>query len=216
MTALVDACQALTEPWAEILPPDDDRQGYQVIEHKPRILMLADMIGSNSGRSTAGGSLAAERNLINSAAFDLWQKIDSQAKEALNLMGRNPHRELIDTLRLVGIEGDALRATNAMTEIAHSRLTGRVEKWRADIELLLDPPTKKEIIGACPGCGESRVYTPEGEMHALIAYYWPGKDLAADCHACGERWQGVDLLRALGSHLGAEADYVELRALGVG
>lgn len=27
MTAIADACQALTEPWAEILPPDDDRMG---------------------------------------------------------------------------------------------------------------------------------------------------------------------------------------------
>lgn len=213
MTALVDACQALTEPWAEILPPDADREGYKVIEHKPRILMLADMIGSNSGRTTAGGSLAAERNLINSAAFDLWQRIDTGAKEALSLMGRAPRREIVDTVRLLGTEGDTLRATNAMTEIAHSRLTGRVEKWRADIEALLDPPTKKEIRGACPGCGESRVYTAEGESWTLVAYYWRGGDVAADCQACGRHWQGEDTLVELGEAVGASVDYAELRLL---
>lgn len=216
MTALAEACQALTEPWAEILPPDDDRGQWGAISHKPRLLMLKDLLGSNSGRTTAGGALASERNLINSAAFDLWQRIDGQAKEALNLMGRVPHRDLLDALRQLGIEGDVLRESNAMTETAHSRLTGRVQKWRADIEHLLDPPTKKEIRGACPGCGESRVYTAEGESWALVAYYWRGGDVAADCQACGLHWQGEQTLVELGEAIGSEVDYAELRLLGTG
>lgn len=215
MTALVDACQALTEPWAEILPPDDDRGQWGAVSHKPRLSMLADLLGSNMGRTTSGGALASERNLINSAAFDLWQRIDTGAREALHLMGRVPHRDLLAAVRQLGIEGDALRSSNGMTEISHSRLTGKVEKWRADIENLLDPPTKKEIQAACPGCDESRVYTAEGETWALVAYYWHGKDPAADCLACGRHWQGERALLELGYSIQANVDHDELRALGV-
>lgn len=216
MTALADACQALTEPWAEILPPDDDRTGYQVIEHKPRILMLADMIGSDVGGSTGGASLPSNRNLLNTGAFDLWQRIDQGAREALHLAGSVPHRGLPAAIAQLGTVADTLRESNGMTETAHTRLTARVEKWRADIENLLDPPTKKEIRGTCPNCSEARVYTADGETWALVAYYWRGRDVAADCQACGHHWQGDRALLELGEAIGSEVNYVELRAQGVG
>lgn len=212
---LTEAIRELTQPWNEILPPDDDRDGYTVIDHKPRIHILRDLIGSSSGGTTAGGTLASNRNLVNVPALDLWQRIDEQTRAALEQYGKRPKRELADALDQLGTDGDALRATNDMTEIDHSRLTAKVERWKADIENLYDPATKKEIKSACPGCGVERVETAEGESWALSAYYWKGQEPAATCAACARHWQGSRALLELGYSIQANVDHDELRALGV-
>lgn len=216
MTALVDACQALTEPWAEILLPDEDRPKSLVIEHEPRLVMLADRIGSGGGGTTGGATLPSNRNLIDPGAFNLWQRIDKGTREALHLAGHVPHRDLIAAVRQLGVVHEALWSSHGMTETAYLRLVGRVEKWRADFENLIDPPRRREVTGACPNCGEARVETTDGEAHALISAYWPARGVTTECQVCGETWQGPAALVALGEAMGMDIDYAEVRMIGVG
>lgn len=215
MTTLHERTRQLTEPWNEILTPDTTGDGYVVIDHEPRLNMLRGMIGSNSGGTTAGGSLASTRNLVNVPALDLWQRIDEQTRASLEQHGTRPKRELIEAVDQLGQVADTLRNTNAMTEQEHSRLIRRVEGWRAQIENLYDPPTRKEIRGTCPNCGTDRVQTPNGETTAIYAYYWRGQEPAAECQACPKTWQGERALLELGFSIHANVDHDELRAMGV-
>lgn len=212
---LLEAVNELIKPWNEILPPDEDRDGYRVIPHDPRIQMLRERIGSDTGGSTSGGSLASQRNLIDVSAFDLWQRIDEQTRSHLNEIGKTPKRELIDALDQLGHAGDTLRATNDMTENHYERVIARVQKWKAEIEDLFDPPRTPTITGPCPECEAERVSTGDGETTALYAYYWEGHEPAASCRACGKSWQGPLELLKLGFSLRANVDEDALREMGV-
>lgn len=212
---LLEATNELTKPWNEILTPDQTGDGYQIVDHQPRISMLRDAIASSGGGTSAGRSLASTRNIINLAAFDLWQRIDEQTRSALHEHGIKPQQELIDALDQLGTRLDALRNTNDMREDTHTRLITRVQSWLASIENLFDPPTRKELKGACPECGASRVTNDGAEGWALFAYYWKGHAPAARCQACAKQWQGQKELLELGFSLNASMDHDELRALGV-
>lgn len=216
MNALTAAVHELTKPWNEILTPDTTGDGYTVIEHEPRIHMLRNLIASNAGGTTSGRSLASTRNLVNIPAFDLWQRIDEQTRSALLEAGKKPRRDLADALDQLGTDGDALRATNDMTEQHHARLTGRVARWKDEIDNMFDPPTRKEIKAACPVCDVKRVATDDGETWAIFAYYWRDQEPAARCQACGKHWQGERDLLELGFSIGANVDHDELRAMGIG
>ena len=215
MTDLLEATNELTQPWNEILTPAETGDGYQIIDHKPRIEMLREAIASSGGGTTAGRSLASTRNIINLAAFDLWQRIDEQTRSALYEHGIKPEADLLDALNQLGTRLDALRNTNSIREDTHARLVSRVQSWLGSIENLFDPPTRKELKGACPECGTSRVTVEDGETWALFAYYWKGHAPAARCQQCGKHWQGDRELLELGFSLNANMDQDELRALGV-
>jgi hypothetical protein len=212
---LLEAVNELVKPWNEIVPPDQAGDGYRVIDHQPRITMLRGLIGSSSGGTTAGRSLAATRNILNVSALDLWQRIDEQTRSHLHEIGTTPKKELIDALEQLGQAGDALRATNDMTEKHHSRIVARVQKWKADIENLFDPPRTKTLTGACPDCGAERVTTGDGETTALYAYYWEGHEPAAACRACGKAWHGSRPLLELGFSLAANMDEDALAEMGL-
>lgn len=212
---LTESTDTLTQPWNEILTPEQTGDGYKVLDHDPRITMLREAIASSSGGTTSGRSAAATRNILNFAALDLWQKIDEQTRSALTENGIKPAKELIDALTQLGTSLDALRNTNSITEQAHERIKGRVDRWRSEIENLFDPATEKEIRSACPECRAEKVKTDTGERWAVIAYYWKGHSPAARCQACGHEWQGDKRLLELGFSINANMDHVELRALGV-
>lgn len=217
MTTLLDATNELTKPWNEILTPEQTGDGYQIIDHQPRITMLREAIASSGGGTTSGRSLASTRNLINLAAFDLWQRIDEQTRSALNEHSIKPEPELIDALDQLGTRLDALRNTNNIREEIHSKIIARVHSWLGSIENLFDPPTRKEIKGACPepDCGASRVTVDGSEGWALFAYYWKGHAPAARCQACGKQWQGERELLELGFSLNANMDHDALADLGI-
>lgn len=212
---LLDATNELTKPWNEILTPEQTGDGYQVIDHQPRITMLREAIASSGGGTTAGRSLASTRNIINLAAFDLWQRIDEQTRSALHEHGIKPEPELIDALDQLGTRLDALRNTNDLREEIHTRLIHRVQGWLASIENLFDPPTKKELQGACPECGTARMVVDGAETWSLFAYYWKGHAPAARCQQCGKQWQGDRELLELGFSIQANVDHEALRAMGV-
>ena len=215
MSTLSEATNELTKPWNEILTPEQTGDGYQVIDHQPRITMLREAIASSGGGTTAGRSLASTRNILNLAAFDLWQRIDEQTRSALHEHSIKPAPELIDALDQLGSRLDALRNTNDIREDIHTRLISRVQSWLGSIENLFDPPTKTELRGACPECQAARVTIDGAETSALFAYYWKGHAPAARCQACGKQWQGQKDLLELGFSLNANMDHDELRALGV-
>ena len=212
---LLEATNELTKPWNEIVAPDQPGDEYRVVDHKPRITMLREAIASNAGGSTGGTSLASTRNIIDLAAFDLWQRIDEQTRSALQEHGIKAKPELIDALDQMGERLDALRNTNSLREEIHTKLIARVQGWLGAIENLFDPPTRKEIKGACPACSTSRVTVNESETWAIFAYYWKGHAPAATCQACGKHWQGQKDLLELGFSINANMDHDELAVLGI-
>ena len=213
---LTTAIRDLTQPWQEILTPDNDRDGYQVIDHKPRIEMLRDAISSSMGGTTAGGRNPAATNLLDLTALELLQKIDEQTRATMEtLTTERPSKDLATALEQYATIADTLRVTNNITERDHTRLVERAQQWREGIDNLFDPPRQKELKAPCPKCGTEHTIVDGNRKRTLVAYYWEGHQPAARCLSCGETWMGERELLQLGFQINAAVDSDALRDMGV-
>ena len=212
------AVEALTKPWNDVLSPQETGTGrYQAIDYPPLLDMLRSAVSSSLGRTGAGRSPDAERNVMNLAAFSLWEHIDGVVRSwLLQLSKQRRKTELKEAVSDLAGMVTALRASNQMDEHTFLRISGQFASWRTRIWEMFDPPVVKSITGPCPACSESTYFTLDGaKQTALIAYYWKGIQPEAKCQRCGERWSGERELLDLGYHIGASVDEGALHEMGV-
>lgn len=218
MSEARNAIDVLTHKWTDVLSPRESGTGkYQPIDYPPLLDMLKEAIGSSLGKTGAGRSPDAERNIMNLRAFALWQHIDGTTRAWLrDLSKQRPSKELKDALVQLGGLLEALHASNQIKESRYLHILEQFPRWRSQIWEMFDPPTMKELIGACPNCGEtSYVNLEHVTSPALIAYYWKGIQPEAKCQQCGDRWSGERALLDLGYHIGASVDEETLHEMGV-
>lgn len=213
-----NAINVLTHAWTDVLSPRESGTGkYQPIDYPPLLDMLKEAIGSSLGKTGAGRSPDAERNIMNLKAFALWQHIDGTTRAWLHdLSKQRPSGNLKHALvQLWGLL-DALHASNQIKESRYLHIVEQFPRWRAQIWEMFDPPIVKDLIGACPNCNETSYRNLENaKSPALIAYYWKGIQPEAKCQCCGERWVGESQLISLGRVLGASVDEEALHEMGV-
>jgi hypothetical protein len=218
MTAMSEAVDALTRRWTDIVTviESGDRR-YIPVDHAPLLDMLHDLIRSNIGERSSGGTAANERNLIDLNAFTLWETIDGAARASWRDLSKSrPSEDLKDLVRELAGLLTAQRASGQVNDVTFVRMTAQFPKWREQIWNLFDPPTVKELIGACPHCEERFVYAPDGSRgSALIVYYVRSEQPEAKCQRCGEVWVGAKQLLTLGFHLGATVDGEALKQMGI-
>ena len=215
---LDNAIAPLTRPWTDVLTPSETGTGkYQPVDYPPLLDMLADAKLSSLGRTTTGRSPDAERNILNLAAFQLWEHIDGTTRAWVRELSKaRIEHDLKDAVvQLAGIL-NAAHASNQIKPDRYRHMVTMFTRWRKQIWELFDPPVVKELTGSCPNCGETAYLNLEGgKSKALIAYYWKGIRPEAKCQCCGERWSGERALLELGYSLGASVDEDALEEMGV-
>ena len=71
--------------------------------------------------------------------------------------------------------------------------------WVRDIQALLNPVRRAQIIGACPSCNEERIARQDADGGTVmepvlsLAYDPDGLPDVASCRACGDEWSGEGL-----------------------
>lgn len=213
------ALEKLTRPWSDVLSPKESgTDRYIPVEYPPLLDMLDEACRSSYGAGASGASSdPASRNLINLEAHGLREHIDGTVRAWVReLSKQRPESELKDTLgQLAGIL-NAHHAAHTITDTEHERISAFFPRWCERIWSLFDPPTVKDLIGACPNCSETKYTALDGsKASALIAYFWKGIRPEAKCQSCGFHWSGERELLELGYHIGATQDEEALRDMGV-
>lgn len=213
-----EAVDCLTRRWTDIVTviESGDRR-YIPVDHAPLLDMLHGMIGSNFGGNTTGATAASTSNILNLAAFTLYENIDGTARAWWRELSKSrPSENLLDLVRELAGLLVAQRASGQVDDVTFVRISGQFPEWRRQIWEMFDPPVVKELVGACPHCDERWVYAPDGgKSSALIVYYVRSEMPEAKCQRCGEVWVGAKQLLTLGFHLGATVDHEALREMGV-
>ena len=214
-TTMTDAVNDLINPWTDVVTSGAVR-GYQAVEHEPLLVMLKTAIRSSSGRTSAGRSDDAARNILNLNAFELWESISRDVHTFTRRHTRdNPNPILPYAVRTLAEHVDALWANHQITETDRAHLIRKAATWRDRIWELFDPPTEKELLAPCPSCDQTKITNTDGDIQtALIAYYRPGGQPSARCRHCGMMWEGEGQLIILGRMIGAELDTDALAEMG--
>ena len=209
MTIAVDR---LTKPWTDVHTVEGE---YKAVDYDPLLDMLRVAISSSVGRTDAGRSGADTRNVLNLNAFTVWERIDGQARAWLKDLHTAAPKDLKDAVTKLHVHVRNLWASHQINEPDYIRLGDMAKRWADDIWAIFDPPVTKEIIGACPECGEANHFGPEGERSAAItAYYWKGVPPTAKCQRCQQEWAGRTQLVQLAYRIGARVDEEALHELG--
>lgn len=209
MTTAVDR---LTKPWTDVRSVEGE---YKAVDYEPLLDMLKAAISSSSGRTDSGRSDAHARNVMNLNAFTVWERIDGQTRAWLKELHTAAPRDLKDAVTKLHVHVRNLWASHQIQESVYLRLGVLAQRWTDDIWAIFDPPVTKEILGACPECGECDQFGPEGERSAAItAYYWRGSDPVAQCQRCQKEWAGRSQLVQLAYRIGARVDEEALHEMG--
>lgn len=180
-----------------------------VLVTEPSLLtQLYRAIRSSSGGTTVGASSSSERIPLNTAAFQLYLELcDAILAEARawthrrDLMAAFPEANLAHWL-------DAFEAGRQRGEVVRSQeehALRMLDGWLRSVDDLFDPPIRKEILAACPTCGERYWddYRAETRTSSLRVEYRPGAgSLEASCRWCLQRWATTRDLITLGEAIG--------------
>jgi hypothetical protein len=206
---MAHAVDKLTKPWSDVLTVDGE---YKSVDYEPMLDMLKGAISSSTGRTESGRSETNARSVINLGAFTLWERVDGQVRAWLGELHTTAPRDLKEAVVALHVHIRNLWASHQILETEYVRFADMTQKWADDIWAIFDPPTQKEIVGACPECGEEHHFGPEGEKSAAIrAFYWRNVEPAAECQRCQREWKGRTELVQLAYRIGATVDEDALR-----
>lgn len=209
---------ALTKPWIEVY---NDNGTLKTHTHTQSLIeLLHDAISSNNGNTGGGGTaLANERNLIDTAAFTLYERIRYRIIDWLDTTGHTADRNPTHSLPQLATTYDTLWKTGQLPQNTYERIIETVEQWRQQIIDQFDPPTTKELKAACPHCGTTYIQEHiDGETirsYAIRTIIWPTQHatVTALCRQCGHEWTGNTALIELGQLLGIEPDHNTLNEI---
>jgi hypothetical protein len=215
------AIARLTRPWTDVIPPDDTRNAYTPVDHPAMLDMLNDLCRSSYGAGASGASSdPAARSLLNLEAVQLREHIDGTVRAwHLELSKSRAPSNVKDALTSLAGILNAHHAANSIQSTEYDRIMRFFPRWCGQIWRLYDPPTVKELAGACPNpdCEQERYDDGAGNTGAaLVAWATRGTgEVKARCRVCGWEWDDPAQLALLGRHLGATQDEEVLRAAGI-
>lgn len=216
---LTRAAHELIYPWTEVITRDSGK--WEATEPlDPLLVTLDELVASNGGAGTRG-ALSSTRNLLNLAAFKLRDKIRHYATEWETPTGVKISRKLPlrASIQNAVTRAELLYQSGQMTEQHYSLMTTDCERWKHEINDLIDPAREKEINGTCPRCEIAYVTHDidgdEVKSPALSIKYRQRQEPYAACAYCGATWQGDRELIQLAGLVGANTDYDTLKAMGV-
>lgn len=220
---LTRAAHDLIQPWTEVITRDSGK--WEATEPlDPLLTTLDELVASNGGAGTTG-ALSSTRNLVNLGAFKLREKIHKYARKWEHATGVKIGRKLPlrASIQHAVTRAELLYSSGQMTEAFYMQIVSDCERWKREIQDLIDPPRVKEISAPCPRC-EVAFVTSENEEKdeirepALTINYRSGSREPANarCGYCGAQWTGAEELKILAGLVGADTDYDTLREMGMG
>lgn len=199
--ALLENVEKLSKPYVETVDQEQNGKTKKVkITHPPLFVQLDEAVSSSQTTVKRGGTLASQRNVIDTSA---WMLRDAIYGEMHALWGRLINKRMPDDL-VTAISRWHLEVRNA---VDRGRLQAgsvwkavrRTGAWVAQIEMKFDPPVTLEVTRPCPECEHKHVYNEHNERVAAVVIVWQ-KSFAnsnAVCRACAKTWYGETELRQL-------------------
>lgn len=201
------AVERLTQPWADVLSPDETgRDTYTTIDYPPLLTMLEDACRSSVGERSHGSTAdASARSLINLEAHMLRNRIDGSVKTWINHLSKGRAEKGL-TAAVVQLAGllNAHHAAGTMPEGEYLRVSAFFARWCDQIWDLYDPPTLREVQQKCPRCQvEWMPGVEDGPSRRAVWVSYRGSlaDAKAECRACGMVWGSLPAMRELGFEL---------------
>jgi hypothetical protein len=177
---------------------------------EPLLAELRAAIHSSTGQTHSGHSAVNERSVLNVQAFTLYEdiagRIASMYASTTNARpDPTPETNLTDWFDAFAAARAAGENVETQGALAWERLTKMVDR----IADMFDPPVTKEILGACPVCGDR--YAPnhvdDTRVSAVYAQYRRGGHVQAQCRSCGADWYGESRLVELARGIEATTDF---------
>ncbi|GGA72473.1 hypothetical protein GCM10011490_24090 [Pseudoclavibacter endophyticus] len=149
-------------------------------------------IGMQQGTGSAFGS----RILVAAGPMDLSERISGDlTRDLIRLSTRIRFGPLSDTCRQWA---EAFRASHPTAgEVAE--WTATLESWIEDINMMLQPPTEREVTDPCPICAGEKVVTEDSVAPAVVLRYLQSRPIESAelvCHWCGPIAKGVNAIAA--------------------
>jgi hypothetical protein len=189
---------------------EDGRSATRRAWKEPLLAELRAAIHSSTGQTHSGHSAVNERSVLNVQAFTLYEdiagRIASMYASATNARpDPTPETNLtewFDTFEAAHAAGENVETQGAL---AWERLANMVDR----IVDMFDPPVTKEILGACPVCGDryARNHADDTRVSAVCAQYRRGGHVQARCRSCGTDWYGESRLVELARGIEAATDF---------
>jgi len=158
------------------------------------LVQLRSAVGSSSGGTASGRTMASQHSALNLGAFEAWEDISGRIASMFHqATDQRPGDDATENLRAWLKVWDLADRRGELGEVQidtqRRRLTAMVER----IQNLLDPPRVKEIQAHCPNpdCGERWWYTDTrfgDRTSALYVRYRTDEPLALRCHWCESEW----------------------------
>jgi len=174
------------------------------VDHDPLLIQLRAAVAGGIG-SHAGSSSARERIPFDANALRLFDEIADQVNLWYRaLAGHVEERTLQDRMRDWYIDFENRRRAGKVSDVVEHDTLKLVEGWARQIEEMFDPPTKIELVGSCPMCGERYAHDPKSgdRITAIVIEY---RNLGVEtldkatglCRFCLAVWRGPIGLREL-------------------
>lgn len=191
MSDLLAAVDRLSKPTRLHQPKGSPAEG-STVRHAPLLAQLRDAIVSNI-TSGGGRSLASQRIPLDPHALATYDRIEGGILDAHAFATGKPaplHPE------------QALRAWYvAFTQAGPPAATveawaAKVDSWANDIERLLDPPRRLELLDTpCITCGKAETIDADGNLVTAVVAEWRTIDETpkieqTTCRACQAVWEG--------------------------
>lgn len=175
------------------------------ITAEPLLIQLLLAI-KNTGAGTTFKSSAVHPPLpFSGDALDLFRRIEDTTAERWWALHRLHFGEGRATLGArIRSWAAVVRSDPDLTREAERIMSG----WVRDIQAMLNPERRAQIIGACPACGESRIAARTDDdggtilEPVLFLAYADGVPDYAGCKSCGEEWSGFGSITRLADALG--------------
>lgn len=192
MTTLLDAIDALTKPIIDRQPEGSIREGEQI----RRACLLAQLRSAITSDLTAGGgkSLPSQRIPLDPTALAIYTRIETAITAAFRDIGGNvPGLHPEDVLRAWYVQ---FMQSNPR-DVTVDDWTARIAGWVGEIERMLNPPKKRELVDTpCIICGKADAIDESGNLvTAVIVEYrhdeHEGMRIEQTlCRACKQTWDG--------------------------
>lgn len=210
---LTRAAHDLTHTWND--PYTDDEGHMHALERDPWLKLLHDRIGSDIGGTTGGASTKHSRNLIDTKALDLENRIRNEANDLVNPVGITVGRNVRAGIDNMVTRAELLYQRHNMTEELYTALIDACHKWQRLIQSMLEPEETIPLPGTCPDCERAFKYTfdEDGQEIRSHALRRADGDLEAWCEVCGQQWIGLtDYLNCI-NQLGYRPTETQLAAM---
>lgn len=209
LNELLSAVDLLTKDrFEEIFQTQNGETRRVKLKQPPLLAELRDAISSTVGAHPSGGTLPNQRSVLDSDAFEQYEKITAQIIELYNeRTTAAPFDSPEQNLRIWYIAVAGQYQSGLVSDKSFHRYIKTLEGWIEMIDEKLNPAQALDILAPCPNCGELWAESKGERIQAIQIVYRLGLDSSVSstkgtCRACKKVWDGKNGLFQLRSLLG--------------